>query len=121
MLILSYGFEKPQNTDTGDIYFPAQERNIQRLNDHTHNGVNSALIAVTTVNIPSGSWAVSALGAGLYEQTVNLPTGFEYDSMLIQFRLSTGEVVYPFVQRVSNTAFMIFTNDNTKTYIVKLK
>lgn len=45
MITLSYGYEKPQNGDTGDVFFPALERDIQRLNDHTHDGVNSPFIS----------------------------------------------------------------------------
>lgn len=45
MITLSYGFEKPVNGDTGDVFFPALERDIQRLNDHTHDGVNSPFIS----------------------------------------------------------------------------
>lgn len=121
MIILSYGYEKPQNTDTGDIYFPAMERNIQRLNDHNHNGIDSAPISMTTILIDSTNWTVSTLGEGLYEQTVSMPTGFDYDDFLMDFRLSTGEVVYPYVERVTGSSFKLFTNDNTLDYVCKLK
>lgn len=41
MVILSNGYKLPETGDFGDIWFPALEDNIQRTNDHTHNGTDS--------------------------------------------------------------------------------
>ena len=115
MQTLSKGYKKPQNPDTGDVWFPAMEQNIQQLNDHTHNGVDSQFLAVTTQTISNASWG-SDLGGSTYRQLVTLPTGIQYDSTRLEFRLTTGEVVYPTVERVSSTTYYVYTNDNTVSY-----
>ena len=73
---LSYGFEKPATGDKGSIFWPILEDNIQRTNDHTHNGSNSAKISASASTavvqtVTSAGW--SGVGGGLYRQTVTLP------------------------------------------------
>lgn len=78
MQTLTYGFKKPQVTDQGSIVFPALESNWQQVNDHNHDGVNSALLSPNSV-LPSqtgnagkflttdgvnASWATVAGGGG---------------------------------------------------------
>jgi hypothetical protein len=55
MLPLSYGFQKPEVTDQGGIVFPALEANWQQVNDHNHDGVNSALIAGLSLPSQTGN------------------------------------------------------------------
>ena len=117
MQTLSMGFFKPQNGDTGDVFFPDLSSNFQQLNDHTHNGTNSQLLASTTQTITSGAWSAAAIGGGLYQQTVSMPAGFNYGQCQIWFQLSTGEYVYPSVTKVSSTSYTVYTNDNTLTYV----
>ena len=112
--VLSYGYIKPANPDTGDAWFIALATNIQQLNDHTHNGTNSAPLATQTVSVPSGSWVATT--GGTYRQSVTVPTGLSYDVCHIFFKLSTNEYVYPSVERISASAFYVYTNDNTLTY-----
>lgn len=116
MQTLSYGYEKPQNTDTGDVYFPAMERNIQRLNDHTHDGINSAPLASTSQDILAANWSAAPIGGGLYRQLVTMPSPYLYDTAQIWFKLSSGEFVYPSVERQSGNTFYVYTNDNSLTY-----
>ncbi len=115
MQTLSKGYKKPQNEDTGDVWFPALADDIQLLNDHTHNGTNSALIAITTQTFASGSWVAAPIGGGLYRQLVTLPSGFLYDSIQTDFRLSTGELLFPSVERASASTYYIYINDNSLT------
>lgn len=121
MINLSYGYEKPQNTDTGDVYFPAMERNIQRTNDHTHNGSDSAPVAMSTVTLAAANWTVVAGVGGLYSQDITFTGPLSYDSFLINFRLSTGQFVFPTVERLSASSMRVYTNDNSLTYIAYLK
>ena len=58
MITLGYGFKRPSSGDKGSAFFPALEDNITQLNDHTHNGVNSAPLAATAVTTQSVSVAV---------------------------------------------------------------
>lgn len=117
MQTLSYGYKKPANPDTGDEFYPAMEDNIQRLNDHDHDGVNSAPLASRTVSAPSGAWVAAPIGGGVYRQQVSVPAGLNYDDCQIWFKLSTGEYVFPSVERVSASLFWVYTNDNSLNYV----
>lgn len=112
MQTLSYGYLLPQNPDSGAKFFPAMETNIQHLNDHTHNGTDSALIASNVQTAPAASWVLAPIGGGVYRQLVSIPVaGFNYDTMGMWFKLGSGEYVYPTVERASATSFYIYTND----------
>jgi hypothetical protein len=116
---LSYGYINPQNGDPGSTWFPALNSNITQLNNHTHDGVTSALLAATSItsgsaSIPSGSW--SLVEAGKYEQTVNSPAGFNMTQYSITFYLSTGEIVVPSIQQLSSTSFKVFSPLNSISY-----
>lgn len=114
---LSYGFVKPQDGDKGDVFWDALEDDIQQLNDHNHNGTNSAkltsasMTAVTSA-IASGSWG--ALTAGLYSQVVSMPAGQDFDDYAIEFRNSgDNSVVHPSVEKVTDATYRVYVNDNT--------
>lgn len=113
MTTLSMGYQKPANTDTGDIFFPAMAANIQLLNDHTHDGVTSKLLSSTTQSILAASWAAAPIGGGVFRQLMTVPAGFSFDQCEVWFRLSTGQNVYPSVERQSSTTYYIYVNDNT--------
>lgn len=120
MLTLSYGFKKPQTGDKGSVWFPAMEDNMQKLNDHTHNGTDSAQLAGTSIStgstaISSASWALTSGKTATYEQTVNMPAGFGYDShYFIGFKNSAnGMPLLLSYEKVSNTQVKVFINDNT--------
>jgi len=49
MIILSNGYRKPEVGDFGDVWFPALEDNIERVNAHTHNGSDSPLIPSSSI------------------------------------------------------------------------
>lgn len=116
MITLSKGIKKPQNPDTGDIWFPGLESNAQIQNDHNHDGLSSQLLAITTQAILSASWTAAAGKTGIYVQTVTVPAGFSYDSCDVLFKLSSGEIVYPSIERVTSTTYKIYTTDNTLNY-----
>lgn len=119
MLILSFGFQKPQSNDRGPVIFPAMEENIQQLNDHTHDGVNSAKLTGASIEsvqgtINSAGWVL--LSGGHYKQTVNMPVGFDYDKTQMSFRIaSTGHEINPTIEKVSSTQYDIYCDDNTLT------
>jgi hypothetical protein len=114
MQTLSHGIKKPNTGDRG--FFSALEDNFQQLNDHTHNGIDSEQlncksIAGVTGTISSASWV--DLGDGNYRFLVTVPAGVTYDDSVISVRLSTGHVIYPSIEKVSNTQFYVYVNDNT--------
>lgn len=121
MLTLTKGFKKPQSPDTGDIFFPAMEQNIQQLNDHTHDGTTSQLLSTNTQNILAANWVAAPIGGGQYRQLITVPTGFSYDVADIWFKLSTGELVFPTVERASATTYYVYTIDNSQTYVANYR
>lgn len=114
---LSYGYKQPANGDRGSTFFPDLNDNIQQLNDHNHNGTNSAqltiqAVAVTTQAISSASWV--AQGGGTYKQTVTLPGTLTYDAISMEFRITSSKhVIYPTIEKVSGTTYDIYVNDNS--------
>lgn len=114
---LSKGYKKPSAPAYGDTVFPAMEENIQLMNDHTHNGTNGALIANTAQSVSSADWG-SDLGGGTYRQLLTVPTGFAYDTARMQVRRSTGEAVFPTIERASSTTFYLYTNNNSISYTI---
>jgi hypothetical protein len=125
MITLSYGYKQPDSGDRGSIFFPAMEDNIQRLNDHTHNGVDSAPLSATSIS--SGLTTALAVNwvlvyPGKYKQTLSAAAGFNMDDYTITTRdQATGYIVNPTIDKLTATTFDIYTCDNTKTYLVKFR
>lgn len=127
MRTLDYGRKVPETSDPGELWFPAIEANIARDDAHDHDGSDSKRLSgpgssdVETQAIAAAGWAALGDGSGQYSQTIALPTvngtQLQYDAISIEFRLSTGERVYPLVEKVSATSFKVYTNDNTKAYV----
>lgn len=119
MQTLSYGFKKPQSGDTGAALFTALELDVQKMNDHTHNGTDSALLtssslSVTTQSVLSGAW--SAQGGGTYKQTVSMTGGLQFDDVNVSFRESvSGNPLFLTVEKVSGTSYDVYINDNSLT------
>lgn len=114
MLTLTFGFKKPQTRDTGTVLFTALEDNLQQLNDHTHNGVNSsrlsaAAVVASTQAILAAAWVLTSQGN--YRQLVTL-SGLLYDEINIGIRTSLGHTVAAQIEKVSATTYYVYTNDN---------
>ena len=122
MLTLSYGYKKPQTGDKGAPLFTALEQNIQRVNDHTHNGVDSSPLTAQSLQgiqatILAAAWV--AFGpTGHYRQLVTVVAGFNFNTMYSSFRTVTGEMIYPTVERFSATQYYVYTTDNTQDFVV---
>lgn len=114
MIVLSKGFKLPETGDFGDVWFPAIEDNIQQLNDHTHNGSDSAKIASTGVEAQKVQVLAAAFadqGDGYWRATVNLPAGADYDKLQVLARdPASGEAVYLRHAKVSTTQAYVYTN-----------
>lgn len=124
MLTLSFGFKKPLSNDKGPQVFPAMEDNIQQLNDHTHNGVNSSKLPgsslePTTQVLLAAGWVLVANGH--YNQTATLPGGLLYDKVTLRFRLnSTGHDVFPTVLKASATQYTVYFDDPSLDLLVQI-
>jgi hypothetical protein len=119
MQTLAYGYKLPEDGDKGSVFWDALEDDITQLNDHTHNGSNSALltstsVTATTQSISSASWAHQ--GGGTYRQTVTMPANIGYETHAIQFRNNAdGRILYLSTEKVSGTSYYVYINDNTIT------
>lgn len=117
--------DKPQSPDRGNIFFPLLELLFDFANTHTHDGANSKTLAFGAQVrkeqfIAAGGWTPVAGQAGTYKQTVAMPAGVFFDKHSIEFQLSDGvsthtHFIYPTIERVSNTSYDIFVNDNSIT------
>lgn len=121
MITLSKGYFKPQNPDTGDVWFPAEEANIQRLNDHNHDGANSQFLSTVSQSILSAGWTAAPQGGGLFRQTLTVPSGMTYDTCDVWVLRSTGERAYATMERISSTTFFLYTNDSSLNYTVQYR
>lgn len=119
MQVLSFGFNKPETNDRGPVVFPALEDNWQQVNDHSHNGINSAKLSgasleATNQAILAAGFTVVVGTPGHYEQTVTLPAGFSYDTTTISFQITaTGTRIFPGIEKVSATQYKVLMSDNT--------
>lgn len=118
---LSYGYIKPSTGDSGAALFTDLESNIQRLNDHTHDGVDSAPLPAQSIigvsqTISSASWVASG-ATGHYRQAVTVPSGFDFDEVQISFRTSAGAYIHPTVEKISDTQYYVYTTNNAINFI----
>ena len=120
MQTLTYGFQLPDTGDKGSVFFPALEDNIQRLDAHTHDGINSPILSATGMNasniiLSSASWVL--VGNGIYRQLVTLPVGMDFDNKLIKYIFdsgaSVGQTVLPKEEQVTTNTYYVYLNDNT--------
>jgi hypothetical protein len=111
MRTLDFGYQEPEDEDSGEEFYPALARNVRLLDTFTSY----------TQDIVPADWV--SQGSGVYRQLVTIPTElttnpgrFTFDTLSMQFRLSTGEIVQPTIEKVSTKTFYVYTNDNTATY-----
>lgn len=116
LITLSFGYEKPTNVGYGAQWFPAMERNVQRMNDHTHDGEDGARIAAETQDVSSDNWSAD-LGGGSYRQEITMPEGMTFDDARIEVRRE-GEMVYPKIVKTAASKFYLYTNDNSANYTI---
>ena len=117
MQTLSYGIKKPEDGDKGSVFFPALEDDLQQLNDHDHDGVDSAPIISTNISsvqqaLSAASWV--AVSGGTYRQLVTVPSGKLYDNSFILFRKTSDKSqMFLGVEKVSSTTYYVYINDST--------
>ncbi len=123
MLTLSYGYKKPQTNDKGSVFWTALENDIQRLNDHTHNGTNSpkltsASITAVTLSLLAVDW-VSVGTAGNYRQLATITGAQLFDDSAFEFRGTVdGKQYFLDYEKVSSNTFYVYINDNAKPITV---
>lgn len=114
MVVLSNGYKLPETGDFGDIWFPALEDNIKRVNTHNHDGTNSAKVPTTSLTgvvqtILSGDFAGSG---GVFTATITVAGGaINIDNKTVVFRdPTTKEVLYLKYVKVSTTQITVTIN-----------
>jgi hypothetical protein len=125
-----YGYLNPDNGDLSkgtNGWMAAWNFNVLRWDGHSHNGIDSALLNISSISsqtatAPSGSWVASLGGtgrpAGGYQQTVTCPAAItEINNYMVKFLISTaGSTQYQPVQlfyaRETATTFTVYSNDN---------
>lgn len=123
MNILTYLFKKPQTGDKGSVFWPALEDDIQQMNDHTHNGSDSAPLTSASVTavlqtVTSAGWA--SQGGGTYRQLVTMPGTLVYNNydIVIKNNDATRERLFLAIEKVSSNTFYVYCNDNSIGFIV---
>ena len=114
---LSNGYILPQTGDRGSVWFPALESNIQRLNDHNHDGNNSEKLSSSafdslTDQILPAAWVLQ--GNGLYRAAVTMPGSLQFDTKIIKTR-ANGRSLYADIEKLTANSFYVYVNDNSLT------
>lgn len=116
MKVSTYGYKVPEDSDTN--FWDYVEYNWNRLNSHSHDGVDSPHIPAKSVTRASatisGSWSASG---SFYRTLVTMPTDYEFDNTNLTFLIGS-EVIYPKVEKVSSNTFYVYTFDNTTVMTV---
>ena len=78
--------------DRGSVAHPAITENFEILDDHNHNGINSEKISASsiakgTIYIQPVNWVFDGTD---YAQTLTLPGGYEYDTTIMKFVITSG-------------------------------
>lgn len=128
MQVLTYGYKQPENGDRGSVFFPALNFDIQRLNDHNHDGTNSSKLTGASIiglssTISSAGWVAVSGQPGTYSQDVAMPAGTLFDDYIPYFRVTTaganfGKILNLTLTRVDASIYTVFINDNTLSLAV---
>lgn len=114
MTILTNGYKLPQTGDFGSVWFPALEFDIQRLNDHNHDGANSEKLS-SAVFVASVTTVLAAAfadqGNGYWRASVNTPGGNDIANFTVTVRdPTTKEQIYLHTAKNTATQIYIYTN-----------
>lgn len=118
-ITLSYGYIKNQTGDKGSVFWPDLEFNIQRVNDHTHDGVNSAKLSNASFDsavqtLVAANWVAVVDELGTFKQTVTVPAGVNLDKHLPRFKhVATGDLLNLTVKILTTSTYEVEINDNT--------
>jgi hypothetical protein len=119
---LTFGRYQPAVGETG--FWDELNDNIALDDAHTHDGVDSAALPITSISTSAFTQTVTNAGwasptNGIYSQVVTMPSGLTYDNFIPSFRDgTTKEILYITCIRASSNTFTIYSNDNTLALIV---
>lgn len=114
MQTLSKGWKKPETGDFGDIWFPAMEDNIDQMNSHNHDGIDSEKIDISSVQKLTQTVLNTDFvdqGDGYHRALVTVPGGFLVDDFTIVLKdPTTKDQIHAKIEKVSGVTFYIYTN-----------
>jgi len=119
-------YEIPDPKETGNSVFDKLEQAIERLATHTHQGIDSSEI---TLNIAKGVQELLAgadfvwdqVGTDKYRAAIQTDTGtsagatFDDNVRTYYYRSGGSEPkqFFPTIEKIDNTNYYIYSNDNT--------
>jgi len=104
MEILSYGYKLPEDDDT--YFWDYLRFTIQQLNDHSHNGTDSAAIGRIVERYNSG-WSTYG---GQYRKQIGLPNNLQFDNVRIFVReWSTKTQIHPTIIKNNDTSLFLYS------------
>ena len=111
---LSNGYKLPENGDLGSSWFPDLEFDIQRLNDHSHNGIDSNKLTASSISLITETIALDAYTydeiSNRYKAVIAMPSGLRVDTTNINFRDAvTKEKVYLSIEKASINTFNVYS------------
>lgn len=122
MQTLSNGYLLPETGDRGNVFFPALESNIQRLNDHSHNGSDSERLTIEalegstdTTSLVPANWVLQA--NELYRAPVTMPGNRLFDTTTISLR-ANNKPLYGDIEKVTINTFYVYVSDPTLSVTV---
>lgn len=122
MVMLAYGYyDLIAGEESSTEWMPHITANVQRLATHSHDGVDSATLTISslikgTQTLLNTDWVVDGVG---FKQTVTMPGAFTYANSMMSFRLNKagdpldGSYVYPTVIPIAAAQYDIYVSDNT--------
>lgn len=113
MVVLSNGYKLPEPGDFGDVWFPALEDNIARINTHNHDGLNSSKLESKNIKASNDTVLAGAFTASgnAFRSLVTMPSGLLFDDCAVVAKdPATKDQVYLKIEKFSGTQYYVYTN-----------
>jgi hypothetical protein len=127
MITLAYGRKKPQNGDSGSIFWAALAANVVLDDAHTHNGTDSARLSggdiqATTVELTNTGWTADG---DRYWKLATLPGTFQFDNVMMRFLYNggtyDGEELFPTTDKQTANTFRVYMPVNNQAVDIQVK
>jgi hypothetical protein len=115
-------YEKPAAGDQGNTVFDILEEYMERMAVHNHDGGDSKEISLNIAKdidtfVIGVDLVWSSLGNGEYRATIPVPGATTFDASIRKlFYAPTATTVfkefYPTVEKIDNTSFYVYSNNN---------
>jgi len=127
-----YGYRVPETGDRakGALgWYVAIEFDIDRLDNHNHDGINSRQLSSTaipasTVDVLAADWVVDGVG---YRQTLTMPPAVpEVNAVSVRFYQTApigeeGKTADLAWRRITATSVEVYCSDNTAAFVMVMR